>query len=229
MLAVPDTADPEALASWLDERRAFLRDAPPSDAWAASVEPLGYGPDAPHGPLGRHGDPRWRAFAMATFLADLASYPAPVDQVDLARLLYVIAVFPGGFRLWGAEAPGLGWVPVGYSGWFPIAESSFTLLEQHPASLRDRMVAPLPAVEPEGSFLHVFNVSIVRPLRGTVASKRLVRGLAGDLAGQRHRGLSAITVSPEGARVMERFGMRRTGTMRVGGCEEGVFTCRTDA
>ena len=170
MLAVPDTADLHALATWLDERRAFLRDRPRSDEWAAAVEPLVPALDVPPGPLGRHGDRGWRAFAWGTFLADLASYPAPVDQVDLARLLHVLAVFPGGFRLWGAEAPGLGWVPVGYSGWYPIAESSFTLLEQHPASLRDRMVAPLPAVDPAGSFLHVFNVSIVRPLRGTVAS-----------------------------------------------------------
>jgi len=226
VLVVPDRGDLHALASWLDERRAFLRDREPSAEWAASVEPLGYSEEAPPGPFGHHGDPLWRAFAWATFLADQASYPEPVDQVDLARLLYVMAVFPRGFRLWGAEAPGLGWVPVGYSGWYPIAESSFELLEQRAASLRDRMVVPLPAVEPEGSFVHVFNFSIVRALRGTVASKRLVRGLAGELAGVRRRGLSAITVSPEGARVVERLGMRRTGTMVVGGCEEGVFTGR---
>ena len=227
LLAVPDLDDPGALTEWLEARRTFLDDLQPTDAWIASPAPLVHDAAPPPGPLGRHADPRWRAFALATFLADLACYPEPVDQVDLARLLYVMSVFPRGFRLWGAETPELGWVPVGYSGWYPIAPATFELLEQKAASLRDRMVAPLPAEEPAGSFVYVFNFSIVRALRGTPASRRLVQGLAEDLAGVRQLGLAAITVSPEGTRVVERLGMRRTGTMVVEGCEEGVFTART--
>jgi hypothetical protein len=226
LLAVPGAGDAPAVEAWLDARRAFLRDLRPSDAGAASVEPLTHTAAAPPGPLGRHADPRWRAFVLGTFLADLASYPEPVDQVDLARLLYLMHVFPRGFRLWGAEAPDLGWVPVGYSGWYPIAETSFARLAQPVPSLRDRLVPALPEVAPGGSFLHVFNFSVVRALRGTVASKRLVRALAADLAGERALGLSAITVSPEGARVCARFGMERTGSLVVDGCEEGVFTRR---
>lgn len=225
--AVPEAHD--ALTAWLAARRAFLRDLSPADAWTTSIAPLTHDAPRPEGPLGRHGDPRFRAFALATFLADLACYPEPVDQVDLARLLYVMDVFPRGFRLWGAETPALGWVPVGYSGWYPIAPVTFELLEQRAASLRDRMVAPLPAVEPGGSFLYVFNFSVVPALRGTPTAGRLVRGLAEDLSATPHRGLAAITVSPEGARVVERFGMRRTGTLIVDGCEEAVLTCRTVA
>ena len=39
-------------------------------------------------------------------------------------------------------------------------------------------------------------------------------------------GMAAITVSGDGERVAGRFGMRRTGTIVVEGCEEGVFTRR---
>jgi hypothetical protein len=221
-------ADWSAAAGWLEAGLAALRGLAPSGALAASVEPVIH-QEEESSALGRYGQRRWRSFVLGTFLADLASYPAPVDQVGFERLAYVMAVFPRGFRLWGCDVGGAGWLPVGYSGWYPIAATSFELLEQKAASLRDRTVVPLPDVEPGGSFVYVFNFSIVPELRQTAASKRLVRALAEDITAARPRGLSAITVSPEGARVVERFGMKRTGAIVIGGGEEQVFTCRAPA
>lgn len=165
-------------------------------------------------------------FARAVYLADLACYPAAGDQVDWPRLLRVMRAFPRGFRVWGGEAPGLGWVPVGYTGWYPIAEATFAALEGAEAWLGERDVPALSEVGEEGCFVYVFNFSIVPALRGSSASRRLLGGLSEDVAGVLVRGMGAITVSPEGARVVERFGMRRCGTLRVGGCEEGVFVRR---
>lgn len=221
--------DWSAAAGWLDAGLAALRALAPSGALAACVEPVVFEEEEKEsgGALGRYGQRRWRSFVLGTFLADLACYPAEVDQVGFERLAYVMHVFPRGFRLWGCEVDGAGWLPVGYSGWYPIAATSFELLEQRAESLRDRMVVPLPEIESGGSFVYVFNFSIVPQLRGTEASKRLVRALAGDIAAAKPRGLAAITVSPEGQRVVERFGMRRTGTVKVGGCEEHVFTSRS--
>lgn len=220
LLEIPgDWADADA---WLEARLATLKHLALS---ASSMEPVLYEEESGD-VFGRYGRRRWRSFVLGTFLADLACYPEPVDQVGFERLAYVVHVFPRGFRLWGCEVPGIGWLPVGYSGWYPIAATSFELLEQKASSLRDRMVVPLPEVEPGGSFVYVFNFSIVPELRGTPASKRLVRALADDLAAAQPRGLAAITVSPEGARVVERFGMKRTGTLVIGGCEEQVFTSR---
>lgn len=218
ILEIP--ADWSGATGWLDAGLAALASGVPS---AAAVEAVVHDEEE-RGVLGRYGQRRWRSFVLGTFLADLACYPAPVDQVGFERLAYVMHVFPRGFRLWGGEVPGAGWLPVGYTGWYPIAASSFEVLEN--ASLRDRMVVPLPAIEPGGSFVYVFNFSIVPQLRGTVASKRLVRALAEDIAAAKARGLAAITVSAEGARVVERFGMKRTGTIEVGGSEEAVYTSR---
>lgn len=223
---VPDFGAPEALTSWLSEGQRALGALAWSEALEASVAshecPAG---DEP-GPLGRYGDPRWRTFAAAVFLADLASYPAPVDQVGFERLLYVMHVFPRGFRLWTAEVPGAGRLPVGYTGYYPIGPASFALLEREPASLPNRMVVPLPAAPPGGSFVHLFNFSIVPALRRTGASRRLVAAYAREVEALAPRGLSAITVSPDGIRVVERFGMARSGTLVVDGSEEWVYTSR---
>ncbi|MFO0759617.1 MAG: hypothetical protein U0359_24200 [Byssovorax sp.] len=223
-LPAPDFADTGALLAWLAAGRATLAGLTPTPALEASIEPLEYLPSGELGPLGRFADARFRTLVAATFLADLASYPAPVDQVDFERLLYVMHRFPQGFRMWSAEVPGAGRLPVGYSGFYPIARTSFTLLEQEPATLRDRMVVPLPSLEPGGSFLYLFNFSVVPALKRTSVSRRLLQALAGDIARAAPRGLSSITVSPDGARVVTRFGLKQTGTLVVDGCEEAVFT-----
>ena len=87
------------------------------------------------------------------------------------------------------------------------------------------LIATLPAVEEGGSFLYVFNYSVVPALRGTAMAARLLKALADDIARTPHRGLAALTVSPEGERVAARFGM--TARARAEGAHDAVFTCRT--
>lgn len=221
--AIPAPAFPEA---WLHRRLAALQSLPRAPGLADAVMSLGYLPPTESSCLGRYGDPRWLSFALGAFLADLACYPEPASQVGFERLLLVMHAFPEGFRLFYVELPELGFLPVGYTGFYPISAHVFQALEQDRPPLRARLVPPLSAFEPDGSFVYLFNYSIVAPLRGTSAAGRLVRALSSDVMAARPRGLSAITVSPDGARVASRFGMRHTGTIVQGGHEEQVFTVR---
>ena len=179
------------------------------------------------GPIGRDGDARWRGLVGATFAADLACYGDPSDQVSFDRLVDAMRAFPSGFRLWGARIAGAGsaWVPLGYSGVIPIAEALFARIEAGSVSLAGPAITALPAVEVGGSFLYLFNYSVVPRLRGTRMAARVVKALAEDVARLPHRGLAALTVSRDGERVAERFGMAARG--RVEGAHEAVFTCRT--
>jgi len=134
--------------------------------------------------------------------------------------------FPRGFRLWGARIAGGEWLPLGYTGLIPIAAETFERLERGTASLAGPAIAALPAVEPGGSFLYLFNFSVVPRLRGTAMAARVVKGLASDVARTPHRGLAALTVSREGERVVERFGMEARGRSDGTARHETAFTCR---
>ncbi len=137
----------------------------------------------------------------------------------------MVHAFPRGFRVWSAEVPGAGRLPVGYTGWYPVSEATFGSLERDAASRHDRMVVPLAEGERRGSFLYLFNFSVVPQLKGTSAARGLVQAYARDLDAEEPLGLAAITVSADGERVATRFGMTRTGT--VGGAgDERVFTAR---
>ncbi|XXY48071.1 hypothetical protein WME91_49545 [Sorangium sp. So ce269] len=225
---VPDLGDVPAATAWLEAKLALLRALGPSPEIEASFRPVSVldliGAPAP--PFGLYGDAVWRRLVLATLLADWSCYPLPVDQVGIERLFQVMFTFPAGFRVWWAEAPGSGWLPVGYTGWFPIAELTFEALAARPAELRYRNMPALPTLDPGGSFIYLFNYSVLGPLRGTSCSRRLLRALADDIAAVPLRGLAAITVSEEGSRVAERFGMRRSGTLVVDGTPEQVYTRR---
>jgi hypothetical protein len=175
------------------------------------------------GPLGRCDDARFRALVGATFVADLACYAEPGDQVSFDRLLDAMRVYPRGFRLWGARIEGAGWIPLGYTGVIPIAAATFERFERGEASLAGPAITALPAVEPGGSFLYLFNFSVVPSLRGTAMAARVVKALAEDVRRTPHRGLAALTVSRDGERVVERFGMEARGGA---GAHETVFTSR---
>jgi hypothetical protein len=216
---------PARLAGVIDRARGAM----PSEEIAATfaaIEGEGEGErDAILGPLGRCGDSRFRALVGATFAADLACYPAPGDQVSFDRLLDAMRAFPRGFRLWGAHRGGAGWIPLGYTGVIPIAAATFERLERGEASLAGPAIAALSAVEPGGSFLYLFNYSVVPSLRGTAMAARVVKALAEDVRRTPHRGLAALTVSRDGERVAERFGMAARGGVGAG-AHERVFTSR---
>lgn len=161
------------------------------------------------------GDPAFRRLVVAAWVADLAAYGTPDDQVDLARLLYVMDTFPAGFRVWF-----WGDLPVGYTGWYPIAPHTVDLLVAHPEQVEHRgQIVPVRA---RTGTIYVFNYSIAAPLRGTSASRLLMRTLADELRAARPTQLVAITVSPEGTRCAERFGMRPVAAITVGASVERV-------
>jgi hypothetical protein len=131
-------------------------------------------------------------------------------------------IFPRGFRVWGAAVEGAGWLPLGYTGVIPIAAETFERFERGEASLAGPPTRALSAVEPGGSFLYLFNFSVVPGLRGTAMAARVVKALAEDVRRTPHRGLAALTVSRDGA-APER---RRRGTRDGVHAPRGVITAR---
>jgi hypothetical protein len=121
--------------------------------------------------------------------------------------------YPQGFRVWGARVAGAGsaWIPLGYTGVIPIAATTFARFESGTASLAGPVIEALPEIEAGGSFLYLFNYSVVPGLRGTRMAARVVKALADDVARTPHRGLAALTVSSDGERVATRFGMTARG------------------
>jgi hypothetical protein len=213
-----------ALHEWAESLSARSRalglppdgEATPTLSWVLSEEDLPQGRELADSPVGR-------AFLGALWAADAAAYPSPVDRVELARLAWVVSTFPQGFRLVLAEDAAGDWLPVGYTGWYPIAANTLELLLRHPDQLRHRgQVAPLAAVEP-GCAVYLFNYSITALLRRSRASRALLGELAAALPPLGEHRRCALTVSADGARVAARFGLERRGTAWIGGEAEGVF------
>jgi hypothetical protein len=231
LAAVPDPGDLSGLEGWFAARQQILARLRPTAALEATLCSVDVGAlvRPARRPFGHHADPIFRKLVVATLLADWGCYTAPVDQVGFERLLFVMHVFPAGFRGWWVESPDDGWLPVGYTGWYPISEATFEMLASRAAMVRDRSTVPLPVIDPEGSFFYLFNYSILPAFRRGPCSRQLVRGLAEDIQAVPCRGLAAITVSEDGARVAERFGMRRAGSILVEGCEEWIYASRRDA
>jgi len=63
----------------------------------------------------------------------------------------------------------------------------------------------------------------------TPLSKMLMKNYAQELASQDPGGLAAITVSDDGSRIAQRFGLSLTGEFRIGNATERVFLTETCA
>lgn len=114
-------------------------------------------------PFGLYSSKVWRKFALAIFLADLVSYPTPSDQVNFDRLLFLMHAFPEGFRVWWIEQEGIWW-PVGYSGWYPMLETTFKLFEKESEKIKNRMVVPNLSTDQQKP-LYLFNFSVIPSLK----------------------------------------------------------------
>jgi len=177
-------------------------------------------------PFGYYSCAIWRKFVLATFLADLVSYEMPVDQVNFARMLFVMHAFPTGFRTWWVKLPTGKWWPVGYSGWYPMLENHFELFEKYPQKLLDRMVVPKSFDPPKRPYLYLFNYSVQPSLKKSCLSRALMKQYVEEVHLVRPQGLACITVSEEGASVAKRFGMSCSGYLELEGVKEGVYTGR---
>ena len=166
--------------------------------------------------------PDREAFVKGILAADWACYTAPEDRVDEPRLRAVIAAFPAGFCLYTKQG-----TPVGYTGWYPIARDIFDRLHERPRELTHRgQIMPLPELSPGGDYLYLFNYSIVTALHKTPESRTLIQNFARSVRATPHRGLAAVTISPDGVRVAEKFGMTYRDDMTHDGVAEGVYTLR---
>jgi hypothetical protein len=226
LAAVPDPFEPWAVEGWMSERIQAVGDVRPDRDGARPFVPVEVPSPAMGHPLGEWGDGRFRRALLALLLADWVSYDSADDRVDFGRLAFVVGRFPRGFRLWFSEVDGLGWVPVGYTGWYPIDPTTFDQLLAGAPVHADRAVVPLREVGP-APVLYLFNYSVARPFRRTAASRRLLSAYFADVEAQSPGGLAAITVSGDGSRVAARAGLAPVAELRSGTCLEHVYARRT--
>ena len=163
----------------------------------------------------------WRKFVYGVFLADLICYPKPVDQVRFDQLTGAMIKFPQGFRIWWGKL-GKNWVPCGYSAWIPMQYSLFNTFMNRPEELEDRTVPP-GKFDPKRPIFYLFNYSVAPQFKKTTFAKVLLQSLSKDLGRQKPWGLAAITVSDDGSRVAQRFGMKKTGNLVLKGSTESVY------
>lgn len=169
----------------------------------------------------------WNKFTLSAFAADLASYPKIEDQADYPRLTSVIESFPQGFSVYFSEVSGDVFLPVGYTGWYPVSEQVFDLLDKSPEKITNR--GDMRPVEmTQDSYIYLFNYSIAAPLRQTEHSRSLINDFVKTITDLNVRGLAAVTVSPDGIRIAEKFGMTCSGQMTHMNDIENVYTKRFD-
>lgn len=220
--SVPDVGRWDEYVTWFGdlERRADQGLAAVSAAPLASMggADLGLSED----PSGRFGIERFRRFLGAVLAADWLTYKAPDDRANLLRLAFVLDRFPKGFRVWFLETE-TGWMPVGYSGWYPIDHLTYERLEKNNPPWRDRAIVPMTSLS-EGDFLYLFNYSILPTFRKGDGSRRLIKTLASEVSVVNSKGMAAITVSDDGSRVAGAFGLSKRSDILVGESPEQIWT-----
>ncbi|UJX40472.1 hypothetical protein K9F62_17490 [Desulfovibrio sp. JY] len=224
---IPDLRSREEIVSWLQGEDGYrkIREMRFSDAGEAFSVTW----DEVH-PLPSKGNAAsLNRFVLALLLADWACYADAADREDSAHLQTVVATFPKGFRLWMARVRER-CVPVGYTGFHPIAKETFSLMRDAPERITSRtQIAPERASTGAHNYFYLFNIGIVKQFHGTNASRALVKVLARDLASTPKRGLAAIVISPDGKRVVERFGLRQSGFITHAGQRELAYVGESDA
>ena len=219
--AVPDLRQEDAVAAWAEpeaHRIALLDFDAASMESMASISPA----DAAHASLSL--DPaRLNRFVLCLLAADWACYTNPADREEYPHLHHAVTVFPKGFRLWTASAGGR-ILPIGYSAFHPISPATFALLRNAPHTITNRrQIAPQSQTASDNQYLYLYNVGILPRFQRTEASRALIQAFREDVAAVPHRGLAAIIVSPDGKRVIERFGLRTSGVITHDGHEELAY------
>lgn len=215
--AIPDLNNTAQVEAWAMQACAPLAQMTDSDEFipvtAADLDPLDKA--------------AWQKFVNAALLADWACYSAAADRVDYPRLRDVMSAFPQGFRVWFSRSAGQDFMPVAYTGWYPIAAALFDRLCKAPESITHRgAIAPLVTDQDVAAPLWLFNYSIVAPLRKMECSAAMLRPYAADIAAACPSGLAAAVISEDSKRVTRRFAMRPVGLMTHMGVSEEVWATR---
>lgn len=107
-----------------------------------------------------------------------------------------------------------------------MTEDVFNVLHDDPGKVTHRgFMKPAP-LSPQGSFIYLFNYSIIPALRGTAHSRTLIKNYASELNAIPSLGLAAVTVSADGARIARKFGLTERGSMTHDGEPEQVYAAR---
>jgi len=166
-------------------------------------------------------------FINGAYLADQLSYPHGPDQAELDRLSAVIKGFPQGFRLYFSRFSNGAYIPVGYTGWYPIQGDIFNALHDRPETINHRgSMRPIPMPKDEDAFIYLFNYSIIAALHKSPQSGSMIRDLAQTLSTIPRQGMAAVCVSQSGKNVAMKFGMHHTGMMIHDGEQEAVYAMR---
>lgn len=199
---VPDFTLWDEARAWIDEQKAYH----PKDLQNVRITSLEWKNPPEDGYFGYYQEPLWRKFVLAVFAADLVSYEEADDQVSFERLLFVMHGFPQGFRVWWMQTDDTKWRPIGYTGWYPMSETSFLLFKNSPEKIQNRCVVP----SPKEPYLYLFNFSVAPYLKVKALTKPLMEGFIDDIKKQNPEGIACITVSDDGIRQATRLGMKST-------------------
>ena len=162
-------------------------------------------------------------FTLAVVLADWACYADPANREDYVYLKNVFTVCPWGFRLWLARLDGE-FLPIGYTGFHPIAQDTFNRLQRAPESITNRkQIRPEPESISGANYYYIYNLGIIKQFHRTTASRLLVKEFSEDIASAKTCALAAIVVSPDGQRVIEKFGLHQAGFITHDGHKELAY------
>jgi hypothetical protein len=219
----PQTLSYDALAEWIERKVEVMNQLKFTPELLETFQPYEMTETINH-PLGVESSVEWRRFFLATLLSDWACYTTPVDRADYARLKYIMTSAYRYFRVWCCRSSDGELLPVGYSGWYPIAPFVFDALRHDPSQIDDRGVfMPLRFARPDDiTCAYAFNISIIKPLENTICSQRMIRAYKRD---EYKSGLNiaAITVSPEGSKFSKLGRLRAAGVVTVQGESETLF------
>ena len=218
---IPCLTAREHIVSWLTQEAARIRalDAAALDG-CETFSLLPGAQAAPH----CGGEEAADKFVLALLAADWACYAQQAHREDYAHLKLAVSVFPKGFRLWLARLKGR-CVPVGYTGFHPIARHTFSLLKRSPESITSReSIVPEPESSDHANYLYLYNIGIITPFQKSHVSKALIKTFVQDMASVASCGLAAVAVSPDGERVVKRFGLRKSGCITHDGQKEMAYT-----
>lgn len=218
---VPDLRREEEITAWTREQARLLAKTAFAKGGSAGVSSLSPR-DADQAALA--GDPAGRnRFVLCLLAADWACYTEPANREAYAHLHHAVTAFPSGFRLWMANAGGRV-LPIGYSAFHPISPATFAVLRDAPQTITSRrQIAPEPQAASGKQYLYLYNISMLPQFHRTEASRALLQAFREDVAATAYRGLAAIIVSPDGKRVIERFGLRPSGVITHDGHEELAY------
>ena len=229
MNLLDDIIDPqgesfENILAWINGRIGAIRATkftPEVMATFASVELH----DEFTGCFGAESSSVWRRFFLAALVADWACYGREVDRADFARLKYIMTSAYKYFRIWVCRLPDSTMAPVGYSAWYPVTEFAYKSALNKRMDINDRGVfMPLRFIDfRDIRYIYAFNVSIVKELRNTVCSRRIIRAYQkdGELLG--NIGAVAVTVDEPGKKFSRIGGFDHVSDIVVQGETESVF------